>query len=189
MMRRKNTSRRVHALSSVSIRADEIAATDMAVSRGWEGGGVSDMRIIVHDRERTFFAETHGPSARQNQSSPEMVRKLPKLCGRSRLREVSPAKAAVTQAIQGVKIGTGPIRSAGFRRYNHMAIKFGRPIEMRDAPRRDVLLPRPGLDLVGRPRRNRKAEWARRLVPENVLTTDDLIGPLFPVDRHTKRAD
>ena len=25
-----------------------------------------------------------------------------------------------------------------------MAIKFGRPIEMRDAPRRDVLLPAPG---------------------------------------------
>jgi len=42
-----------------------------------------------------------------------------------------------------------------------MAIKFGRPIEMRDAPRRDVLLPGP--DLVVRPRRNRKAEWARRL--------------------------
>src|SRR5260221_13918537 len=102
MMRRKNTSRRVHALSSVSIRSDEIAATDMALSRDWSRVGVSDMRIIVHDRERTFFAETHGPSARQNQ------RKLLKLCGRSRIREVSHAKAAVTQAIQGVKIGTGP---------------------------------------------------------------------------------
>src|SRR6266404_2818803 len=68
-----------------------------------------------------------------------------------------------------------------------MAIKFGRPIEMRDAPRRDVLLPGPGLDLVVRPRRNRKAEWARRLVRENVLTTDDLIWPLFVVDGHNKR--
>src|SRR5258707_15054685 len=69
-----------------------------------------------------------------------------------------------------------------------MAIKFGRPVEMRDAPRRDVLLPGPGLDLVVRPRRNRKAEWARRLVRENVLTADDLIWPLFVIDGHNKRA-
>ncbi len=46
----------------------------------------------------------------------------------------------------------------------------------------------PSLDLVVRPRRNRKAEWARRLVRENVLTTDDLIWPLFVVDGHNKRA-
>ena len=39
-----------------------------------------------------------------------------------------------------------------------------------------------------RPRRNRKAEWARRLVRENVLTTDDLIWPLFVVDGQNKRA-
>ena len=45
-----------------------------------------------------------------------------------------------------------------------MAIKFGRPIEMRDAPRRQTALASPSLDLVTRPRRNRKAEWARRLV-------------------------
>ena len=38
------------------------------------------------------------------------------------------------------------------------------------------------LDLVHRPRRNRKAEWTRRLVRENVLTTDDLIWPLFLVE-------
>ncbi len=37
----------------------------------------------------------------------------------------------------------------------------------------------PPLDLVRRPRRNRKAEWVRRLVRENRLTTDDLIWPLF----------
>jgi porphobilinogen synthase len=35
------------------------------------------------------------------------------------------------------------------------------------------------LDLKIRPRRNRKAEWSRRLVRENALTTDDLIWPLF----------
>src|SRR5258708_30948568 len=67
-----------------------------------------------------------------------------------------------------------------------MAIKFGRPIEMRDGPRRDAALA-PPLDLTMRPRRNRKAEWARRLVRENVLTTDDLIWPLFVVDGHNKR--
>src|SRR3984957_17505732 len=68
-----------------------------------------------------------------------------------------------------------------------MAIKFGRPIEMRDTPRREAALAAPVLDLVVRPRRNRKAEWARRLVRENVLTTDDLICPLFVVDGRNKR--
>ena len=69
-----------------------------------------------------------------------------------------------------------------------MAIKFGRPIEMRDAPRAaGRALPPPALDLTVRPRRNRKAEWARRMVRENVLTTDDLIWPLFVVDGHNKR--
>jgi porphobilinogen synthase len=62
-----------------------------------------------------------------------------------------------------------------------MAIKFGRPIEMRDAPTRQAGLSAAPLDLTVRPRRNRKAEWARRLVRENVLTTDDLIWPLFVV--------
>ncbi|HXT08968.1 MAG TPA: porphobilinogen synthase [Roseiarcus sp.] len=38
------------------------------------------------------------------------------------------------------------------------------------------------LDLVHRPRRNRKAEWTRRLVRENVLTTNDLIWPLFLIE-------
>lgn len=41
---------------------------------------------------------------------------------------------------------------------------------------------RSGLGLVHRPRRNRKADWARRLVRENTLTVDDLIWPLFLVD-------
>ncbi|HXB76405.1 MAG TPA: porphobilinogen synthase [Bradyrhizobium sp.] len=68
-----------------------------------------------------------------------------------------------------------------------MAIKFGRPIEMRDTPRRETALSAPSLDLVVRPRRNRKAEWARRMVRENVLTTDDLIWPLFVADGHDKR--
>jgi porphobilinogen synthase len=68
-----------------------------------------------------------------------------------------------------------------------MAIKFGRPIEMRDAPRRPTVLASIPLDLAVRPRRNRKAEWARRLVRENVLTTDDLIWPMFVVDGNNTR--
>src|SRR6201988_3194842 len=69
-----------------------------------------------------------------------------------------------------------------------MAIKFGRPIEMRDAPRSQATLSAPSLDLTARPRRNRKSEWARRLVRENVLTTDDLIWPLFVSEGHNARA-
>ena len=69
-----------------------------------------------------------------------------------------------------------------------MAIKFGRPIEMRDVSRQGVTTSVPALDLTVRPRRNRKAEWARRLVRENVLTTDDLIWPLFVSDGNNARA-
>ena len=36
-------------------------------------------------------------------------------------------------------------------------------------------------------RRNRRAEWSRRMVRENVLTTDDLIWPLFVMDGDNKR--
>ncbi|SHN85614.1 porphobilinogen synthase [Bradyrhizobium erythrophlei] len=68
-----------------------------------------------------------------------------------------------------------------------MAIKFGRPIEMRDTPRADAALTAPRLDLSIRPRRNRKAEWARRMVRENALTADDLIWPLFVSEGHNKR--
>src|SRR6476620_8619337 len=68
-----------------------------------------------------------------------------------------------------------------------MAIKFGRPIEMRDAPRRQTALSASSLDLVTRPRRNRKAEWARRLGREYVLDPHDLIWPLFVVGGHNTR--
>ncbi|MEA2933726.1 MAG: porphobilinogen synthase [Variibacter sp.] len=64
-----------------------------------------------------------------------------------------------------------------------MAIKFGRPLEARtrftpiepEAPATSAAK----LDLTVRMRRNRRAEWSRRMVRENVLTTDDLIWPLF----------
>ncbi|MCP3389246.1 porphobilinogen synthase [Bradyrhizobium sp. CCGB12] len=68
-----------------------------------------------------------------------------------------------------------------------MAIKYGRPIELREVSRRDGASASPALDLTVRPRRNRKAEWARRMVRENVLTTDDLIWPLFLIDGTNKR--
>jgi porphobilinogen synthase len=38
------------------------------------------------------------------------------------------------------------------------------------------------LHLPARPRRNRKADWTRRMVRENTLTADDLIWPLFLVE-------
>jgi porphobilinogen synthase len=67
-----------------------------------------------------------------------------------------------------------------------MAIKYGRPLEakVRISP---VGAPAPAraefcLDLATRPRRNRKADWTRRLLRENVLTVDDLIWPLFVAD-------
>ncbi|HTR13155.1 MAG TPA: porphobilinogen synthase [Roseiarcus sp.] len=43
------------------------------------------------------------------------------------------------------------------------------------------------LDLPHRPRRNRKAEWARRLVREHELTANDLIWPLFLIEGEGKR--
>jgi len=73
-----------------------------------------------------------------------------------------------------------------------MAIKYGRPIEAkaRLAPVEAKALAKSaaGLDLAVRPRRNRKADWARRLVRENALTLDDLIWPLFLVDGTRTRA-
>ena len=55
---------------------------------------------------------------------------------------------------------------------------------MLKTPRHD---PAPRLDIAHRPRRNRKAEWARRLVSETVLTTNDLIWPLFLVEGRKHR--
>jgi len=64
-----------------------------------------------------------------------------------------------------------------------MAIKYGRPIESRvrvvPAEAKDGASAAPSLDLTTRPRRNRRTEWLRRMVRENVLTADDLIWPLF----------
>jgi porphobilinogen synthase len=74
-----------------------------------------------------------------------------------------------------------------------MAIKFSRPLEGSHG-RPAAAFPGPQrletgqpkaagrLDLPVRPRRNRRAEWSRRMVREHVLTTDDLIWPLFVTD-------
>jgi porphobilinogen synthase len=43
------------------------------------------------------------------------------------------------------------------------------------------------LDLPRRMRRNRKTDWSRRLVRETTLTVDDLIWPLFLMDRSETR--
>jgi porphobilinogen synthase len=61
-----------------------------------------------------------------------------------------------------------------------MASKFGRPLEARARIAAvDTEVTVASLDLQIRPRRNRRADWARRLVRETVLTTADLIWPLF----------
>jgi porphobilinogen synthase len=69
-----------------------------------------------------------------------------------------------------------------------MAIKFGRPLERRHLTPVETEQPSERLDLAVRPRRNRQAEWSRRMVRENVLTTDDLIWPLFVTDGTRVRA-
>jgi porphobilinogen synthase len=70
-----------------------------------------------------------------------------------------------------------------------MAIKFGRPIEARSrlSP---VETPAQAerLDLTVRMRRNRRADWTRRMVREHRLSTDDLIWPLFVMDGDNVRA-
>src|SRR5260370_15350277 len=58
MMRRKNTSRRVQTFSSVSIRSDEIAATDMALSCEWPCDAASDIGVGALDREGAFIGHS-----------------------------------------------------------------------------------------------------------------------------------
>ena len=74
-----------------------------------------------------------------------------------------------------------------------MAIRFGRPLEhkVRVSPVEAEMAPRRTgmpLELTSRPRRNRRAEWVRRMVREHVLTANDLIWPLFLVDGEGVRA-
>jgi porphobilinogen synthase len=58
----------------------------------------------------------------------------------------------------------------------------------RDKPRAVASAgPQESLNLTQRPRRNRKADWSRRLVREHQLTVDDLVWPLFLMDRRESR--
>jgi len=68
-----------------------------------------------------------------------------------------------------------------------MAIKYGRPLQhtTRFAPGEAAAAP--PLDLTVRMRRNRRSEWARRMVRENAVTTDDLIWPIFIMDGDNAR--
>ena len=67
-----------------------------------------------------------------------------------------------------------------------MAIKYGRPLERKigfvpaEADAREAKAD--PLDLTVRMRRNRQHDWTRRMVRENVLTTNDLIWPLFVME-------
>ena len=63
---------------------------------------------------------------------------------------------------------------------------FSRPAA-REIAREAAATSAEALKLQTRPRRNRKSEWARRLVREHVLTTDDLIWPLFIIDGERRR--
>jgi porphobilinogen synthase len=62
-----------------------------------------------------------------------------------------------------------------------MAIKYGRPIEsrVRFSPVEAPAKADTALDLTVRMRRNRRTDWARRMVRETTLSTDDLIWPMF----------
>ncbi|MBS0247913.1 MAG: porphobilinogen synthase [Proteobacteria bacterium] len=71
-----------------------------------------------------------------------------------------------------------------------MAIKFGRPLQHKvgflpGEPEADAVTRQ--LDLTVRMRRNRRADWTRRMVRENVVTTDDLIWPIFVMDGDNAR--
>jgi porphobilinogen synthase len=61
---------------------------------------------------------------------------------------------------------------------------FTRPSAREPRPESAIAKP---LALTHRPRRNRKSDWARRLVAENVLTADDLIWPLFLIEGSARR--
>jgi porphobilinogen synthase len=70
-----------------------------------------------------------------------------------------------------------------------MALKvssFPRPMA-RDVAREARETAATSLSLTHRLRRNRKAEWSRRLVRENRLSVDDLIWPLFLIDGAARR--
>jgi porphobilinogen synthase len=63
---------------------------------------------------------------------------------------------------------------------------FSRPAARESKRTKPATTPAP-LELVQRPRRNRKADWSRRLVREHELMVNDLIWPLFLMDGTSRR--
>src|SRR3984885_13582040 len=189
MSRKKKTSRRVQTLSPDSMRSDDIASTDIAwsleLSRVEEsdidgGAGrfqtneVLGRRFGIGGFPGAVMAPRHG--------------KINWVCGNRMGGECQIHSTRTTQSAKYADNQPAGAWTCVLGRHHQMAIKFGRPIEKPDTPRRDAALSAPGLDLAIRPRRNRKAEWARRMVRENVLTTNDLIWPLFVSEGHNKRS-
>ena len=70
-----------------------------------------------------------------------------------------------------------------------MPIKFGRPLQrsIGFVPAQSEEQPTAPLELTIRLRRNRRADWARRMVREHQVTADDLIWPLFVMDGQNAR--
>src|SRR5579884_2281231 len=62
-----------------------------------------------------------------------------------------------------------------------MPVKFGRPLQrsIGFVPATEAEAQTATLDLTVRLRRNRRADWARRMVREHQITADDLIWPVF----------
>jgi len=63
--------------------------------------------------------------------------------------------------------------------------RFAAPQSRQDEPAQQRV---ESLGLTRRMRRNRKSDWSRRLIRESVLTTNDLIWPLFLVDSTQARS-
>ncbi len=70
-----------------------------------------------------------------------------------------------------------------------MPIKFGRPLQrsIGFVPTQKEEQQSTPLDLTIRLRRSRRADWARRMVREHRIATDDLIWPVFVMDGQNKR--
>ncbi len=64
---------------------------------------------------------------------------------------------------------------------------FPAPAARRETESEQSLQSAPRLDLPRRMRRNRKSDWSRRLVRENQVTVNDLVWPIFLMDRRDSR--
>ena len=179
MMRRKNTSRRVHALSSDSIRSDEIAATDIALSRGLSRDGVSDMRRIG--------ALIWGNSASPRRFlAPLATAVLTRRDGKINCR-ICAGQDAVTAAMQDARIRTNrnSLPPSGVTNHGDQIRASDRTARRAAAANRPFRRTR-SISRFARAataRRNGRGGWCGK----TSLTADDLIWPLFVVDGHNER--